>query len=73
MKDMKAAHKESMDQFKNKVEAEQKAQIDDLRRQMDNDKEEVSHQNQNKINVSSNMLWKGYNLSSKIEWWHKIL
>ena len=45
---MKAAHQESLDQFKNKVEAEQKAQIDDLRRQMDNDKEEVSNQNQNK-------------------------
>ena len=42
MKDLEAAHKESMNQFKNKIGAEQKAQVEDLRRQMENDKEEVS-------------------------------
>ena len=42
MKDLEAAHKESMNQFKNKIVAEQQAQVDDLRRQMENDKEEVS-------------------------------
>ena len=41
MKEMEAAHKSNMAQFQAKIKAEQEAQIQDLKRQMENDRKEV--------------------------------
>ena len=38
---MEAAHKANLARFQSKAKAEQKAQIQDLKRQMDNDMKEV--------------------------------
>ena len=54
---METAHKESMNQFRIKIENEQKAQIDGLKRQMENDKQEVWHLNFSKhgLGLSNNL------------------
>jgi len=41
MKEKEAAHKQNMEQFQAKIKAEQAAQVQDLKRQMDNDRAEV--------------------------------
>ncbi len=41
MRDLEKAHKESMEQFQAKVKAEQKAQVEELTKKMENDRQEV--------------------------------
>ena len=48
---MEEAHKANLAQFQATAKAEQKAQIADLKRQMENDKREVTWSLNNKINI----------------------
>lgn len=62
MKEMEEAHKANLAQFQAKAKAEQKAQIADLKRQMENDKREVTWSLNNKINIF-NSTWISVTLS----------
>ncbi len=47
MRDLEKAHRESMKQFQAKVMAEQKAQVEELTKKMENDRQEVSRKDGN--------------------------
>jgi hypothetical protein len=51
MKEMEEAHKANLAQFQAKARAEQKAEIADLKRQMENDRREVTWSLNNKVNI----------------------
>jgi hypothetical protein len=51
MQEMEEAHKANLAQFQAKARAEQKAEIADLKRQMENDRREVTWSLNNKVNI----------------------